>query len=822
MSKFSKLTVALIALLPLSAMAQGTHPSPVFNHPTFDDPVTTRTNLGLAYGTTPGTVADGGLLQSTINSLSALQITVTSFGQIANAAIPGSARGATNGVAELGSNGLVPTNELPSGSGGSGNSFSLGTPNGAAQLDGNGYLLTAELPPIVVTDNGLAVTALQPAAIGTTIAPLVSGKVPSSYLPTNGSVTGLTNILLQFADQTPKVRLLFTNSDPAGTAMDSSGNGNNLVYSGLATPPVHNADGSVSFNGADTAAPLPSAVSGIAMYDVCIAQAIELPQSLGLLPNPSTNTIIGAASGNGLMLQLTQSYGGSSTGQGYALDNMKLNQYGGGGTMLLGGAGLDNGIHCYHVDGAPGTTAVDVWEDGVLLPLDKSIVAFNSIASAWVPALGGNPQATTPSTVAGTATYEYFSASATVYPSAQRQALVQQDYRAEMALMTYKGIVSNPGYGPTDVNNIAYTFAESTGSAYQLGNPPTNNYFGTENFTYLAMGILNNAYGSATETIGSNSYPANDNWQNITNGNNDATGYTMMQPCATQLNAVGQNASGYREALFWSHGNSLGPADGTYASGTSYWPAPNNDISAASQTFGDLNGFNECMAKTNHRWVGIVGTIIGGPSGVTFANHQAIANPMIRQYGSTLGFEVFDPANDGRFGYLINTSATGGSGYQGALCTLPGGSAVTTYGSDHNHPSLCGQTILANMFAAVTADVKQKYYPRIATVSATYSMGLPDIDGFLAVPGGGTLTLMPCGGLYNARMLTLTNNGSTAEIVQAGTEYDGGIVDTIYSDTGASGNTYQLQPGQTKTFKVQFPTGSDGTANGICRLQIAA
>ena len=98
--------------------------------------------------------------------------------------------------------------------------------------------------------------------------------------------------------------------------------------------------------------------------------------------------------------------------------------------------------------------------------------------------------------------------------------------------MAYKGVVSNPSYGPSDVNNFSYTFTESTGSAYQLGNPPTNNFFGTENFSYLAMGILNAAYGVATETIGANTFPAADNWQNITNGNNDATGYTMMEPCA--------------------------------------------------------------------------------------------------------------------------------------------------------------------------------------------------------------------------------------------------------------------------------------------------
>ena len=245
------------------------------------------------------------------------------------------------------------------------------------------------------------------------------------------------------------------------------------------------------------------------------------------------------------------------------------------------------------------------------------------------------------------------------------------------------------------------------------------------------------------------------------------------------------------------------PADGTYQSGTAFWPAPNNDISAASQTFGDLNAFNECMAKTGYRYTPIVATIIGGPSGAVFANHQTIANPLIRTYGAAHGWEVFDPANDARFGFNINTTATGGAGHQGALCTLLGGSAVTTYGTDFNHPSFCGQMILANMYAAVSADGKQRNSPRVATVAATYAMGLPDIEGFLTVPGGGTFTLMPCGGLYNAKLVTLTNGGSTNEAIQAGTEYEGGANDNIVS-AGVVSNIYQLTPGATHTFKVAF------------------
>ena len=107
----------------------------------------------------------------------------------------------------------------------------------------------------------------------------------------------------------------------------------------------------MTWNGSNTAVPLPSGVTGIASYDVCINQAIEVPQALGLVPNPATNTIVGAASGNGMMLQLSQGFAGTSTGQGYALDHLKLNQFN-GGTLFLGGPGLDNGVHCYHVDGS--------------------------------------------------------------------------------------------------------------------------------------------------------------------------------------------------------------------------------------------------------------------------------------------------------------------------------------------------------------------------------------------------------------------------------------------------------------------------------------
>ena len=644
-----------------------------------------------------------------------------------------------------------------------------------------------------VTANGTAITALQAAAATSGSTPL--GAILNQFPEPSATGTGLL------------IRLPFTGSGT--TLTDVSGTTPaGLPFGGLTSPPTRNADGSVSWTSGNSAIPMPSTDVGVKTINFAIQSAVALPSPVGAAMPANTPIGWAAGSGAGFAAAFTQNYNGTSSGQGYGETNPELFQSG-GGSSYFSGAGLDNGLHYFTATLNPTGKIAQLWEDGLLLPSSSTGIGFNTFGQNWIPTIGGSPGCGTPANCTFTGAMQFYDNSSTVYTPVQ----IVQQYHAEQALLAWRGVISSPAYGPTDTNLIA-TFAESTGTAHGLGNGNTganpNLYYGTENFSALAAVNLNSVYG--------------DTWTGLAIGGDNATGYTEMQGCPTDLTALGTANGGYRVAIEWTHGNSMGAADGSNP-GVAYWPAPNNDTSPYSQTMGDLTGFSSCLAQAARNgvpWNGIVATDIGNASGVYYAVHQFIANPEIRTYGAANGLEVWDPAGDIRFGININTTATGGAGYYNTVqCTLPGGSPGPTYQTvDHLHPTLCGQTILANQLTAVVADMKQKFAPEFASVAATYPMGVKDIDAYLTTPGGGTLTLMPVGGLYNARLVTITNSGTQAETIQAGTEYDGGQVDVIYGDNGASGATYSLAPGVTKTFRAEFPAGMDGTAAGVTRVVV--
>ncbi len=153
----------------------------------------------LPFGTTGGTVADGGVLAATMTT--------------ANAALPSSKAGAASGVATLDANKLLLPAQIPFGTatgtvadGGAVTtaanianaalpSTKLGVASGAAQLDANKLVPYAQLPfgtttntvgdgGVLATASSRAASALQPSAIGSTIAayndPRITGAAPAS------------------------------------------------------------------------------------------------------------------------------------------------------------------------------------------------------------------------------------------------------------------------------------------------------------------------------------------------------------------------------------------------------------------------------------------------------------------------------------------------------------------------------------------------------------------------------------------------------------------------------------------------------------------
>ncbi len=149
-------------------------------------------SIQIPFGTASGTVADGGVLNTVKTT--------------ANAAIPSSQIGAASGVASLNSNSLIPGSQIPfgtaSGTVADGGTLAtttttanaalptarLGAASGAAQLDGNKLVPYTQIPfgtttntvgdgGILATASSKAASALQPAAIGSTVAAYSDSRI---------------------------------------------------------------------------------------------------------------------------------------------------------------------------------------------------------------------------------------------------------------------------------------------------------------------------------------------------------------------------------------------------------------------------------------------------------------------------------------------------------------------------------------------------------------------------------------------------------------------------------------------------------------------
>ena len=588
--------------------------------------------------------------------------------------------------------------------------------------------------------------------------------IESQFAEPNATGTGLL------------VRYLF--NEGTGTTLDDvSGNGNNAGFASASSPPTWNANG-LGFNGTNTPITLPPAITGVHTIEWVASNAIGAIPTQGVASSPPYPSMIGYASGNGVNVQTSQTYSGTSVGQGYVNKWMQFHQKNASGaTDLL--ATIDNAPHVYAMTLDSTNKVISIYKDGVLLGPSITPPAVAAVATSGIIwQIGGSDGAcATVSNCYFNGTHEGYSASTTL----ETQAQIVQDTHAWQSWLAHEGVVASNAYGPTGIDALTYTFSESLGAGHNLPNP------GAQNFTAVATGFLQAAYPNLV-------------WAGIADGADNSLGTEMDNSCPQVLSAVGQGV-GYKFAVLHTHGNTASTALGQNTTGVIFWPPPINQT-LPGQTIQDIMAFSGCTAQAsqNGRWQTIVATVEGSNNNAANNLLKDQSNPIIRQIGGNIVDAVWDPANDPRFG----VDGAGAQAGDATGCTPPGGSAGPVHQSDGIHPTVCGATILGNQLAAVEAHLMQRNDPEYATVAATYPMTLPDLDSYLNTPGGGTFTLIPCGGLTAVRVTTLTNTGSSPETVAASHEYDGGIQDLI---NGAA--TFSLAAGATKTFRTEFPTGSD-------------
>ncbi len=578
-------------------------------------------------------------------------------------------------------------------------------------------------------------------------------------------------------------RLFF--NETSGTRLnDSSGNGCAATIP-PGGPTLSN--GGLSFTAGKTAAvPLPACVTGVKTIEVVVAGGVLTPRVFGAPLRDGYPTMLGYAAGAGVSLQAAQTYAGVSAQQGYGTHWLQYHQSGARTQTLA--AAIDNGLHVVGLVMDPAGPAIRVYLDGVrqgytLAPAAAAAISLSGIT--WE--LGGST-ATSGCTVTncGWGGGIYGAAfSATAYSAAQ----MAQDSAAWHYAMQAKGVSSSRAFGLQTAQEVILGGDESVGSGHGLSNQATMN------FEYLAARGMNAAYPT-------------EHWFGIANGADNGNGYDIALDCPVEANAVEQGAT-LKFFVFNAHANTASEGTGAYATGNTTYPGlagatdRRNYIAVAQEAAArDVQALRNCMGEAPG-WHGIIATAIGGPA---VASGAIDYDPIVRQpYNATIrtlaaaaGLIVFDPANETRFG----ADQAGASAAAAAGCS--GGPCYQT--RDDNHPTIAGQTVLADELEAVIADWRQSRKPRTATEPAALIMENPDIAGYFRT--GHAVTLRPCGGLPNGtRMATIQNTGDAAITISTSDEYLGRTLDQI---DGAP--TYDLPAGAQRSFRVMW----DGVAGDEC------